>query len=191
MASEYLKGSDKVMKALEDIARKMGGGGVSVGFMEGANYPDGTPVAAVAFWNEFGHGGPFPAPPRPFFRSMIAAESPSWPEKMAKLAKATDFDGKKVLGMMGEDICGALKQSIIETNAPALSSTTLMLRKIYGNNPGDIRARDVRAAAELVNEGEKGASGSQAKPLIWTGHMINSTAYSVNGASPTIVPGGA
>ena len=51
MAGRTLQGSDAVMKALEEIARKMGGGEVAVGFMEGATYPDGTPVAAVAFWN--------------------------------------------------------------------------------------------------------------------------------------------
>lgn len=148
MASEYLKGSDKVMKALEDIARKMGGGGVSVGFMEGATYPDGTPVAAVAFWNEYGNPSQN-RPPRPFFREMIAAESPSWPEKMAKLAKATDFDGEKVLGMMGEDVKGALQQSITSFETPPLAPSTI----------------------------EKKGNG---KPLIDTGHMLQSITYEVN-----------
>lgn len=112
------------MKALEDIARKMGGGEVSVGFMSGATYPDGTPVAAVAFWNEYGS----PAssrPPRPFFRQMIAAESPTWPRKMAALAKATNYDGDKVLGMMGEDIKGALQQSINDFETPELAESTI------------------------------------------------------------------
>lgn len=112
------------MKALEDIAARMGGGEVAVGFMEGATYPDGTPVAAVAFWNEFGS----PAnnqPPRPFFRQMIAKESPTWPDKMAKLAKATDYDGEKVLALMGEDVGGALQQSINELETPALAESTV------------------------------------------------------------------
>lgn len=179
MSDKVLTGSDGVMKALEEIARKMGGGEVAVGFMEGATYPNGTPVAAVAFWNEYGHAGPFPAPPRPFFRNMIAKESPTWPKKMAAAAKATNYDGPKVLKLMGEDIKGALQQSITETNAPALSETTKMLRAIYGNNPSSIRARDVLAAQELVAEGETGAQGTQAKPLIWTGHMLNSVDYEV------------
>lgn len=100
----------------------MGGGKVSVGFMEGATYPDGTPVAAVAFWNEFGNGK---APPRPFFRQTIAAESPGWAGKMAKLAKATDYDGERVLGMMGEDVKGALQQSINDFTTPALAESTV------------------------------------------------------------------
>jgi len=124
MPDKVLSGADGVMKALEDIARKMGGGEVSVGFMAGATYPDGTPVTAVAFWNEYGvpsHN----QPPRPFFRQMIAAESPTWPGKMAKLAKATDYDGDKVLTLMGEDIKGALQQSINEFQSPPLAPSTI------------------------------------------------------------------
>ena len=124
MAGRTLQGSDAVMKALEEIARKMGGGEVSVGFMEGATYPEGTPVAAVAFWNEYGvpsHN----QPPRPFFRQMIAAESPTWPGKMAKLAKATDYDGDRVLALMGEDIKGALQKSINDLQDPPLAPSTV------------------------------------------------------------------
>ena len=122
MSDKVLSGSDGVMKALEEIARKMGGGEVSVGFMAGATYPDGTPVAAVAYWNEFGTSG---TPARPFFRQMIAAESPTWPGKMAKLAKATDYDGDKVLALMGEDIKGALQKSINDLQSPPLASSTI------------------------------------------------------------------
>jgi len=119
-----LSGSDSVMKALEAIAKKMGGGSVSVGFMEGATYPDGTPVAAVAFWNEYGKPEQN-QPPRPFFRNMIAAESPTWAGKMAKLAKATDYDGPRVLAMMGEDVKGALQQSINDLSTPVLAPSTI------------------------------------------------------------------
>ena len=122
MADHILSGADGVSKALEEIARKMGGGEVYVGFMEGATYPDGTPVAAVAYWNEYGGPG---RPPRPFFRQMIAKESPTWAPKMAKLAKATNYDGPKVLAMMGEDIKGALQQSINDFTTPALAESTV------------------------------------------------------------------
>ena len=94
MADHTLSGSDGVMKALEEIARKMGGGEVAVGFPAGDNYSDGTPVAAAAFWNEFGTST---IPPRPFFRPMIAKESPTWAPKMAAWAKRFDYDGDKVL----------------------------------------------------------------------------------------------
>ena len=121
MSSKVLSGAPELMAKLKAIAASMGGGQVSVGFMAGATYPDGTPVAAVAFWNEYGASGP----PRPFFRQMIAKESPSWAYKMGKLAKATDYNGHRVLGLMGEDIRGALQQSINEFATPALSPSTI------------------------------------------------------------------
>lgn len=117
-----LKGADSLMKKLQEIAESMNAGTVSVGFMENATYPDGTGVAQVAFWNEF---GTIASPPRPFFREMIAEASPEWPEKMAKLAKATKFDGEKVLSLMGEDIKGSLQQSINTFTDPELADSTV------------------------------------------------------------------
>lgn len=168
----------QIAKKLEEYAARMKSGEVTVGFLEDATYPDGTPVAAVAFWNEYGHGGTFPAPARPFFRPMIANESPSWGPKMVALAKR-GASSEEILNIMGEDISGALKQSIATAGVEPLSATTLILRKVYGNDPSDIRKRDVLAAQELVNEGQKGATGTQAKPLVWTGVLISSPDYEV------------
>lgn len=171
--------AQNVNNVLSGIAEKMGGGKVRIGFLEGATYPDGTPVAFVAAMNEFGHEGNFPAPPRPAFQNMIKNESPGWPAKMADLAKATSYNGKLVLQLMGEDIAGALKESIINTNDPPLSQTTLILRKRFWTNPGDITASDVVAAQRAAASGEEGASGTQAKPLVWSGHELASVGYEV------------
>ena len=115
---------ERVTRQLQQIAAKMGGT-LEVGFLEGATYPDGTPVAAVAFWNEFGSSGP----PRPFFRRMIAKESPEWPAKIAALAGSHDADlnynGPKILALMGEDIQGALIQSINDLTSPPLAPSTI------------------------------------------------------------------
>lgn len=171
--------AENVRRHLARIADRMGGGHVRVGFLEGATYPDGTPVAAVMYWNEFGHEGRFPAPPRSFFRRMISKEQSTWAPKMAKLAKATNYDGLTVLKLMGEDIAGALRQSIIETNEPALSPTTLILRAKFWTNPGAITISDVLAAQLEAANGAEGASGTQAKPLVWSGHALASVGYEV------------
>jgi len=125
MVERVLRGSEGVTKALEDIVRKMANGGsVSVGFMSGATYPDGTPVAAVAFWNEFG----IPErqqPARPFFRRMIAAESPSWPKMLAGALKFADYDGKQAFGIVGNQILGALQKSINDLTSPPLAPSTI------------------------------------------------------------------
>jgi len=122
MATHSIKGAEGLSKALGDIARRMGSGKVDVGFMAGATYPDGTPVAAVAYWNEYGNVG---QPARPFFRQMIAKEAGTWADKMAKLAKATNYDGKRVLALMGEDVGGALAQSINDLESPPLAPSTI------------------------------------------------------------------
>ena len=113
--------SESVAKHLQQLAAKMGGS-LEVGFMEGATYPDGTPVPAVAFWNEYGTAT---SPPRPFFRTMIEKESPTWPAKLAAAYKATNGDGEKALALMGEDIDGALKQSINDFDSPGLAPSTV------------------------------------------------------------------
>lgn len=176
-----ISGGDKLAKALAQIASKAKGN-LKVGFLEGATYPEsGESVASVAFWNEYGHGGNFPAPPRPFFRSMVASESGSWGPKLAALLKHTEDDGQKALAMLGEDIKGALQESIATFEGVPLSPTTLMLRKIYGNNPSAITSvTQVLDAQRRVKEGEAGATGTQAKPLVWTGHMMNSVDYEVS-----------
>jgi len=110
----------RVANHLAQLAAKMSGE-VHVGFLEGATYPDGTPVAAVAYWNEYGASGP----PRPFFRGMIAQESPGWGDKLKGALQFTDNDGEKALRIMGEDIQGALIQSINDFTTPALAKSTI------------------------------------------------------------------
>lgn len=111
--------ADNVERHLKALAAKMSGS-VEVGFLENATYPDGTPVAAVAYWNEFGSSGP----PRPFFRTMIAKEKPTWPAKLAGAVKATG-DGEKALKLVGDNIQGALIQSINDLTTPGLAESTI------------------------------------------------------------------
>ena len=164
--------SDAVTARLKQLAARARGT-VKVGFIDSDQAP-------IAFWNEYGHKGRFPAPPRPFFRTMVSNDSPKWPEMMASELKRTKFDGRKTLAYMGEEIDGALKQSIRDLVSPPLSPTTLRLRLKFGNQPQNIRARDVVQAQRDVRAGKPVATGTQAKPLIWTGDMLNSTSYKVD-----------
>lgn len=116
-----LIGGDKMMIHLANIAKKMQGE-VSVGFMADALYPDGTPVAQVAFYNEFGTSR---IPPRPFFRGMIAKNSPGWAMRMSKAAAYYDFDGQKVLELMGQTIQEKLQEAIVDFSDPANAPSTI------------------------------------------------------------------
>jgi hypothetical protein len=69
-----VKGGEKLEAALATLATKLAvPATLRVGFLENAKYPDGTPVAAVAAWQNYGTGS---IPPRPFFSNMVAQKSP-------------------------------------------------------------------------------------------------------------------
>ncbi|MCM2574566.1 hypothetical protein NAT65_26055 [Achromobacter xylosoxidans] len=125
MATVGLKGGQALVRRLEDIVKKLGdGGSLRVGFLEGATYPDGTPVALVAAVNEFGRPDRN-QPPRPFFRAMIAEKKKDWPRALGAVAKNNDYDIDKTLGQMGEGIKGQLQESIRQLDSPALSPVTV------------------------------------------------------------------
>jgi hypothetical protein len=171
--------AESVRKKLESLAREMGGGTLSVGFLEGEVYPDGTPVAQVAYWNEFGTSR---SPARSFFRTMVSAESSTWGSTMKDLAVMNNFDGNKTLNQMGQIIAGQLQESITNTNSPSLSEVTLMLRSRFWTNPQDIKGADVGRAARDVAEGKTpDVTSTQSKPLVWTGFMLDAVSWEVKG----------
>lgn len=150
-------------RAVREISGRLSNPGtLRVGFLSGATYPDGTSVAAVAAFNEFGRtvkvtrdhpaggelGGTYFQLPRPFFRNMIAAKSASWPAGLKKQLLATNYDAKLALERAGLGIKGQLQQSIRELTSPPLAPSTV-------------------------------AAKGFDKPLIDTGHMLNSVGYEV------------
>lgn len=164
---------DSVNQQLLEIAKKFGGGQVRVGFLEDKKYPDGTPVAQVAFWDEFGHGGNFPAPPRPFFRTMVTKYSPLWPKQLAALAEAKNYDGPAILAEMGKILEEQLRVSILDMNSPALSPTTVLLHERFpGTAEFGVTIEDVLKAQADIKAGTVPSSGTVAKPLVWSGTML-------------------
>lgn len=118
-------GGDALERALQRIGQRLGRAReVRVGFLEGATYPDGTPVAEVAAINEFGapEAG---IPSRPFFSGMIAEKSPDWGDKFAKLLDLSDYDTNRALKRMGDGIAGQLRQSIVDTKEPPNAPSTI------------------------------------------------------------------
>lgn len=123
MASVGFKGGEKLNKILAYIAEKAGKGGLlKVGFLEGATYPDGTNVAQVAYWNEY---GTVTSPPRPFFRQMIASKSPKWGAALGKSLISSDYDGEKALKLMGHGISDQLVTSIVQFSTPENAASTI------------------------------------------------------------------
>lgn len=120
-----LRGGEKLAIALSEIAQKLDKGGtLRVGFLEGGTDSEGTSIPMKAALLDFG----VPSrgiPPRPFFRNMIAAKSDSWPEGIAGLLKANNYDAALALDLTGEEIEGQLRESIQETNSPPLKQSTI------------------------------------------------------------------
>lgn len=143
-----IRGGEGVTKILAEISEKVSRpAGLRVGFLEDATYPDGKPVGMIAMIQEFGA----PAvgiPPRPFFRNAVAKYGPEWPEAFGKLLVANGYDVAKTMDQMGFAIAGQIRQSIVDTNSPALAPSTV-------------------------------ARKGHSKPLVDTGHMLNSVDHEV------------
>ena len=95
---------------------------LDVGFLAGATYPDGTSVPLVAALDEFGTAK---MPARPFFRNMIAAKSDGWPDAVAGLLVANNYDAERTLNLTGEGIKGQLQESIRTFAGAPLSPRTI------------------------------------------------------------------
>ncbi|MDB5280871.1 MAG: hypothetical protein JWR61_5826, partial [Ferruginibacter sp.] len=92
---------------------------------------------------------------------------------------ANEYDAGVTLGQAGEAIKGQLQQSIIDTYAPSLSAVTLMLRKMKSADPGlVVTGATVGEAARRVAAGES-SDGVSTKPLVDSGHLVNSVDYQV------------
>lgn len=174
-----LSGGKALAARLEQLSKKVSNAAeLRVGFLEGATYPAGTSVAMVAAIQEF--GAPSRSiPSRPYFRSMIAKESGHWGDDVAALLQANDFDADAALKLMGAEIAAELRESIVALTDPALSPVTLMLRKMKAENPDlVITGAIVGEAARRVASGES-PSGASTKPLVDTGHLLNSIDYEI------------
>lgn len=119
------RGGDGFRKAMSELGRGLENPPkLRVGFLSGATYPDGTPVAFIALIQD--GGAPRAGiPPRPFFRNMIAKKQGEWPPAIGQLLVDHDWNVQKVLELAGDAIEGQLKQSILDTNAPPLAQSTI------------------------------------------------------------------
>ena len=121
-------GGKKLSFALKSIEDKIVNAGVlRVGFLEGARYPakkkgGALHVAQVAFWNEFGTTR---IPSRPFFRSTIQKQSPTWGDRLGKAVKATNYDGQKALALLGQSMRDDVESSIAQWAAPGNAPSTI------------------------------------------------------------------
>lgn len=96
------------------------GASVRAGILETAIYPDGTPVAQVGFWNEYGTRT---APVRSFMRSTVEEHKQGWAVIFGKLLQHNDVN--KSLNAVGAEMAGELTQAITLFSDPSNAPSTI------------------------------------------------------------------
>ncbi|MDM2794904.1 MULTISPECIES: hypothetical protein [Citrobacter] len=124
--------ADSIEDFLNNVASQLDSKQLKVGFIDGATYPDGTPVAMVAAINEYGRPENN-QPPRPFFRNAIAEHESEWTDAIARGIRA-GYPVDQVLEVVGAQIQGDVQESIAQIMTPPLAASTLAARKSKGNN---------------------------------------------------------
>ena len=130
-----VKGGDKFNEFFRNFKNKTRQKGqLASGFFSNSVYPDGTKVAQVAFWNEYGtltkNNKQF-IPPRPFFRNVIKAKLKEWSSNFSILLSKYNYDFDKAYSSLGELIRDDIQQSIVQLKNPPNAPATI---KIKGKN---------------------------------------------------------
>lgn len=130
MADVKFIGGEK-LKAVFQKAGKGGISSVDIGVFASAKYNDGTPVAAVAAWNEFGTAT---IPERPALR---IANKENEKTLLTLIKRTVDPETmvitKRIGGLIGANHQGATQKSIIRLSNPANAEKTKKAKK--SSNP--------------------------------------------------------
>ena len=127
-AKARVTGGQKI-RAMLAKAGKGGVKGISIGFFASARYPDGTPVAAVAGWNEFGtrnRDGSVHIPERPFMRNAVTEGK----DEVAALIRGR-IDGTKMIidrnlaELVGQLVQGHIQKEIVDLREPINAESTV------------------------------------------------------------------
>ena len=121
---------------------------VRVGVLENATYPDGTPVAMVAFWNEYGTRT---SPVRAFFRTTVSEQKKNWVLSVQNLMKMHN-NPQQVMGLIGEHMKEQIVQSINTWSDPPNSAYTIAKKGF--DKPLVETALLMRSIKSEVGEGE-------------------------------------
>lgn len=172
---------DKIRAILERLPDEMADKEVQVGWFEGNNYENGTPVAYVAAIQEF--GAPSQGiPPRPFIEPTIEDNESAYVAKLGSAAKAViagKLSGEDAMQLIGDDVAGDIRVAISNVSSPPLSPITVMLRGMRANDADlKVSGKTVGEAARRVADGETNY-GAPSKPLVDSGLMFSSVQAAV------------
>ncbi len=183
MASKILELSDSLKAKLAEIAKGLESGKtLRVGFLEGSTETKGGEVVSVPMIAAIQNfGAPrVGIPPRPFFNNFLRDYEGTWGNAIALNLKKYNYDAGLALRTVGEGMRVQLQQSITDTNTPALSPVTLMLRKMRSEGgPNFIVNRTVVNEARAKVDAGESYAGVSTKPLIDSGQMQQAVDFEV------------
>lgn len=132
MAKPVIRGGKNLAAYLKKAKNAKSIKKIEVGFFEDAKYPDGTQVAAVAAWNEFGteRNGQQHVPERPFMRNAIAG---SENDLLDVLHENVDPENmvvdERTAGKLGLTLSDAISRSIETLRDPPNAPSTIARKK--------------------------------------------------------------
>lgn len=179
----------KLLDAIQDTQ-------INIGFFAGTQYPDGTPVAAVAKWN---NDGTARIPERPFFtKGMLVGRMAARAvfEEMFPEYMSGDIPLKALQAAIGEtyqnSVVSAIDSDMPPPNAPSTWERKMMkgLKKSGQKKFKALKGEDYQKALEAMDEkytsgkseGKykyRTGSGGSPKTLIDTGIMRKSVRWKV------------
>lgn len=146
-------------QAIEEVGHFVG----RVGWFETAHYPNGVPVALVAAVQEYGwpeHN----IPPRLGMRATAERLQGAWAQiarDNAKLVIAGKMTAREAMDLLGQKAAGNVRKNITEVTSPPLKVATVKAR-LAGRNQGNYVMLTI------------------AKPLVRTGHLLNTLTNTVD-----------
>ena len=172
---EVKQSNPRAFDQLDIKLKQLDGFTSKVGWFDTAKYPDGTPVAQVAYWQENGVASRS-IPPRPVWGPSVKKYAQRWKDIATMGANRIlngQMTGKDAMTMLGEAAQGDIIIAYSEITSPPLSRLTLAIRKYKQMNPGaKIGGRIFGMLARMLADGKIDISGVSDKPLNDTGYMI-------------------
>lgn len=141
------------IKLASNSARNVRDARVRVGWFEESKYDDNTPIALVAFWQEYGTKKGIPE--RPFMRPAELKNKAKWEQIALQEIRKCIESGRpltQAMAKLGLVVQGDIDREISTLTQPELSEKTIKAR--------------------LRRKGKKKATTSIQKPLIDTGAML-------------------
>lgn len=186
MVTKTFSGGEALEAKLREIADKVGKAKtVNVGFMAGATYPDGTPVAYIAYVNEYGGTAKVPEHDVTVNRSIKADGTFNQNGRFVRAEKANFSTVHKVEAYTVKTPARPFFRGMIQKNkgdwpadlgkiikATNYDSTAAL--GLLGKHISEQLQESIRDFASPSNADSTVANKGFDKPLIETSHMLNS-----------------